>query len=362
MLRSRRVWIGFAISLIFIGLFFRFRADFDFSEIRDAFADANYAIAFASLPVYFLGIWARTLRWQYLMRPVAKPSVWRLYPVVIIGLMANNVIPARAGELVRAYLLGERERVSKAAALGTIAVDRLFDGLTLIPMLVIIAAFVGGGEQFEANLLLVSFTVDFFSIAIIMTVLFGVALGPLFVLAFSEAWRQRADRLVTTLTPERFRSRIGGTVRSFFDGLRALRSPVDLSVAWVLSTVSWVLEATMYYIVGIAFGIDLDFHYYLLVAAAANLAIAVLASQGGIGPFEFVTKQTFIAAGVGGSAAAAYAIGLHALVLLPVIALGLYYLGTMGLSLGEIFRRSTDVPAGEEGASSSLSRGEVPGS
>ena len=358
MLRSRRVWIGIAISLLFLALFL-YRTDF--GEIRDAFADANYAIAFASLPVYFLGIWVRTIRWQYLLRPIARISTPRLYPVVIIGLTANNLIPARAGELVRAYILGERERVSKAAALGTIAVDRLFDGLTLIPMLVITAAFVGGREQFQANLLLFDFTVDFEGLAIIMAALFGLALAVLFVLAFSEAWRQRTDRLITALTPERFRPSIEGMAHSFFDGLRSLRSPVDMGVAWVMSTVSWVLEATMYYLVGLAFNIDVGFHYYLLVTAAANLAIAVLASQGGIGPFEFVTKQTFIAAGVSSSAATAYAIGLHALVLLPVIAVGLYFLGTMGLSLGDMFRRST-ATGPPEAVPTPLARKEVPGS
>ena len=97
----------------------------------------------------------------------------------------------------------------------------------------------------------------------------------------------------------------------------------------------------MYYLVGIAFDIDVGFQHYLLATAAANLAIAVLASQGGIGPFELVTKQIFIAAGVATGAAEAYAIGLHALVLLPVIVAGLYLLGTMNLSLGEMFRRST---------------------
>ncbi len=97
----------------------------------------------------------------------------------------------------------------------------------------------------------------------------------------------------------------------------------------------------MYYLVGIAFDIDVGFHHYLLATAAANLAIAVLASQGGIGPFELVTKQTFIAAGVATSGAEAYAIGLHALVLLPVIVVGLYFLGTMNLSLGEMFRGAT---------------------
>ena len=336
MLRSRRVWIGFAISLIFLGLFF-YRTDFD--EIWDSFRTANYAIAFASLPVYFAGIWVRTIRWQYLLRPVAKVSTARLYPVVIVGLMANNLIPARAGELVRAYLLGERERVSKAASLGTIAVDRLFDGITLVPMLLIVVAFTGSSEQFP--LPAVDWTINLVQLAAVMAVLFGGALAVMFLLAFSEAARTKADELITRLTPERFQSSIEGLAHSFFEGLQALRSPTDMSVAWVMSLVSWLLEATMYYIVGLAFDIDVGFQYYLLATAAANLAIAVLASQGGIGPFELVTKQTFIAAGVATGGAEAYAMGGNARGRRPVIILGFYFLGTMGMSLGEMFRGAT---------------------
>jgi uncharacterized protein (TIRG00374 family) len=336
LLRSRRVWLGFLLSLVFLGIFLY---QTDWSEIRDAFAEANYAIALASLPVYFAGIWVRTIRWQYLLRPVARIRVARLYSIVIIGLTANNLLPARIGELVRAYLLGEREKVSKSASLGTIAVDRLFDGLTLIPMLVITAAFIGVNEQFE--LPVVGWTIDLFQLAIVMAVLFGTALAVLFLLAFSATWRDRADRWLVAITPKRFEETVEGLLHSFVDGLASLRNPRDLGVAWVMSSISWLLEATMYYMVGIAFGLDVGFQYYLLVTSAANLAISVLASQGGIGPFELVTKQIMIAAGVSTSLATAYAIGLHALVLLPVIVVGLYFLWTMDLSVGEMFRRST---------------------
>jgi uncharacterized protein (TIRG00374 family) len=337
LLRSPRVWIGFLITLVFLGLFFR---STDFGAIAEAFQQANYAIALASLPVYFLGIWIRTIRWQYLLRPVKRVSAARLYPVVLIGLMANNVLPARAGELVRAFILGQREQVKKAAALGTIAVDRLFDGLTLIPMLVIVAAVVGTNEAFELGF--IHYSLSLFGLALVMAVLFGLGLGALFVLAFSETWRDRADALVMRVTPDRFQASVEGLAHSFFEGLDALRNPVDLTFAWVMSTISWLLEATMYYMVGVAFHVDVGFQYFLLITAAANLAISVLASQGGVGPFELVTKHILIAAGAATANAEALAIGLHALVLLPVVIIGVYFLGTMGLSLGEMFSRSTE--------------------
>ncbi|MGB2694796.1 MAG: lysylphosphatidylglycerol synthase transmembrane domain-containing protein [Dehalococcoidia bacterium] len=342
MLRSPRIWLGIAASFLFLGLFL-YRTNFH--EIFTAFEDANYVLALVALPVYFLGIRVRTIRWQYLLRPVARISVWRLYPVVIIGLTANNLLPARAGELVRAYILGERENVSKAASLGTIAVDRLFDGLTLIPMMVIVALIVGNGAEFP--LPLVDVSVGYLGLAVIMAVLFGGALAMLFVLAFSEKGRELFDRLIRAITPARYEDKLVGLIGPFFDGLHSLRNPADLSFAWFLSTVSWLLEATMYYMIGVAFGLDVGFQYYLLMTAAANLAISVVASQGGIGPFELVTKQTMISAGVTTSAATAYAIGLHALVLLPVIAVGLYFLGTMGLSIGDMFRQSSSPPPRE---------------
>lgn len=361
MLRSRRLWFGIIVSAAFLALFLY--QNRDFGEIRDAFAEANAWLAFASLPVYFAGLWVRAIRWQYLLRPVARIPVRRLYPVVVIGLMANNLIPARAGELVRAYVVGERERVSKAAALGTIAVDRLFDGLTLIPMVVVIAAVAGGHEEFDVDLAFASFSAGFEGLALIMAVLFGLALGVLVALAFSPRLREWSDTLVTRLTPERFRESLEGIARSFFTGLDCLRSPIDLAVAWVLSGVSWTLEATMYYMIGVAFGIDVGFHIYLLLTAAANLLMSILASQGGIGPFEFAAQQTLIAFGVSTSTASAYAIGLHALVLLPVIVLGLYFLGTMGLSLGEMFRRSeaSAAPKPAEPLPAAIPREEVPG-
>ncbi len=334
MLKSRGFWIGIAVSLIFIGLFAR---STDFGEVRSAFEDANYAVALASLPVYFLGLWIRTIRWQYLLRRVKKVPAIRLYPVVIIGLMANNLIPARAGELARAYVLGERERISKTTTLGTIAVDRLFDGVTLIPMMLIVAAFAGGDVTFPVGL---GQSLSFAGLGIVMAVLFGAALAVLFFLALSQNGQQMLQTLLHRIAPAKIEPKIDYLLNSFFDGLHALKSPSDLAVASVMSLMSWTLEATMYYIVAIAFGIHEPFYVFLLLTAAANLAIAIVASQGGIGPFELVVSKTVVAFGAAGELGSAYAIGLHALLLFPIIAIGLYLMWSMKLTFGDMLKTS----------------------
>ncbi|HXK34092.1 MAG TPA: lysylphosphatidylglycerol synthase transmembrane domain-containing protein [Dehalococcoidia bacterium] len=352
MLKSRGFWIGIVVSLVFIGLFVR---STDFGEVRRAFRDANYWWVVASLPVYFAGLWIRTIRWQYLLRPVRRVKTLRLYPVVIIGLMANNLIPARAGELARAYVLGVRERVSKTTALGTIAVDRLFDGVTLVPMMLIVAALAGDRAHFDVGVGDWKTTLNFEGLGLVMSALFGIAIAMLAVLAFSQRGRDALHRLVHAVAPGRLKPKVEYLLHSFFEGLSALRSPLDLGVALVMSTASWLLEATMYYMIAIGFGIDEPFYVFLLLTAAANLAIAIVASQGGVGPFELVVKETLVSFGVGPQVAAAYAIGLHAVLLFPVIALGLYLMWSMKLTFGDMLKSSQETGDGE------MAAGEAPG-
>jgi uncharacterized protein (TIRG00374 family) len=331
------------LSLVFLA-FFIYRSRSDLGEIPDAFRHANYWWVAASIPVYFAGAWFRAWRWKYLMRPLGELRVTALYPIVIIGFMANNLIPARAGELVRAYVVGERHHVSKMAALGTIAVDRVFDGITLLPILLIVIAVSGANFGLTAF----HFNVDLRGIAIFMALLFGLGLALLVVLALSEELSRRFVALVLRFVPARFKPQARTLTESFLTGLHSFRSPTDMFLASATSVVSWLLESTMYYMVGLAFGLHLGFDVYLLICAGANLLIAVVATQGGVGPFEFLAQQTAIYFGVEAGLATAYAVALHALVLLPVIAVGLYALWAINLSLGEVLsgRGATPVTEG----------------
>ncbi len=348
MLKSRGFWIGMVVTGLLLGWFVWRNWD-KFPDMKRAFENADWKLALLALPIYFLGLFVRTVRWQYLLRPVKKVSALRLYPVVLVGLMANNVLPARAGELARAYVLGQRERISKTTSLGTIAVDRLFDGVTLIPMMFICAAIVGDQASFKVF----GHDLNFVGLGIVMAVLFGIALGILFYLALSDSGRRLLHRLVHRFAPARVKPKVEGILHSFFDGLHALRSPVDLFFAWLTSLISWSLEATVYFIVARAFGIHESFTVFLLITAAANLAIAIVATQGGVGAFELVVSKTIIAFGAAGAGtlqqdAAAYAIGLHAILLLPVVAAGLILMWSMDLSFGEMLQGTARVEAEAE--------------
>lgn len=321
MLRRKRFWFGLLISASFLAFFL---ARTDFGDIRDAFSGADLALAVASVPLYFVGFWLRTMRWRYLLRPVANVSTARLYPVVLIGLMANNVAPARIGELVRAYLVGERESLSKPTALGTIAVDRAFDGLTLVAILGIAIAASGADAAVKG-------------IGVATALLFAAATTVLVALAFSPSQARGLLVRLILLLPAALAARVEALLDQFLSGLVALRSPRALASAGVMSVGSWLMEATMYYLVGEAFHLNVGFESYLIIVSGANLALSIFASPGGVGPFEVTTREVLVFFNVASASASAYALALHALLLAPVIVIGSILLWATQMSMRDLF-------------------------
>jgi uncharacterized protein (TIRG00374 family) len=320
MLRRKRFWFGLTVTAVFLAIFL-LRTDFD--GIYDAFAGANYAIAVAAIPLYFAGYWFRSWRWGLLLSPVKRVPVKRLYPVVLIGLMSNNIAPARIGELVRSYLVGERESISKTTALGTIAIDRTFDGLTLVAILGVVTVLSGADAGVK-------------SLGVGTAVIFALGTGFLVAMAMSpyrvRGWLSRLMRWL----PERFAEKGEGLIDSFLSGLVVIRSPRTLAVAGFASLISWLLEAAMYYAVGEAFHLNAGFDAYLIATSAANLGLSVFASPGGVGPFEVTTREVLVFFGIGGAAASAYALALHILLLVPVIVAGAILIWSSQISLQEL--------------------------
>jgi uncharacterized membrane protein YbhN (UPF0104 family) len=155
--------------------------------------------------------------------------------------------------------------------------------------------------------------------------------------------------------PARFEDKVEDLLDAFMSGVIAIRSPFVLLQAAVASFASWFVEGMMYWVIGEAFGLDVGLHVYFLVLSAANLALAILASPGGIGPFEFATQRVLEAFAVSKAAASAYAIALHVLLLAPVIAVGFALLWLSQQSLSELMgipraRPLEPAPVPKEGA------------
>jgi uncharacterized protein (TIRG00374 family) len=343
--RNWQLWLGLSVSaaLLLVMVY-----QVDLAEMADALADANYLYVIPAIALYFVAVYFRALRWRFLLSPMQLFPVGRLYPVVVIGYMANNLLPARLGELVRAYYLARREQVSASSALGTVAVERVYDGLTLLafaavagPVLLLLGEFDGTSDISH---------IAWFSLAVAIVTVFLGALAFLTLLTVEPRFIEFFYRALS-IVPARIRPKVRALVGTFIDGLSVLNSPRKHLALFFLSLPIWLLEGTMYFLIGYSFGID----EYLgsvgalimgvaLLTATSNLVTSLPTAIGGIGPFELAAQQTLMALGVGASVAGAYAAFVHLAALwLPVNLVGLAIMWKQNLSLKGL----TGAPQGE---------------
>lgn len=308
-MRQPRVWLGFIVSLIFLGIAVRGQ---DLGQVWASLGQANYWFLLPAILVYFAGVWVRALRWAALLRGVQRFTGRDLFPVVTIGFMANNVLPLRAGEVVRAYVLSTRSGARTSSVLGTIAVEKIFDGLTMLVFMLIAS-------------LSVALTTQLRHVGLLAALLFGGLLVGLSVLTAEAPRRWVFTRLLPRL-PERFAGRASHTAHAFLEGLSTLRRREDLIAVTVASLAAWLLEASMYALIAEGFGLGISPAAILLVTAVANLATLIPASPGYVGPFEAGVLLALVGAvGLERSLALSYAIAVHAALYFPITLVGLYH-------------------------------------
>lgn len=318
---SLRFWVGIGISLVFLFLALRGQ---DFGALGKALKEASYSWLIPAILVYFLGVVIRTFRWHVLLRSTKVIPARRLWPVVVIGYMANNVLPFRAGELVRTYVLSEREKISRSATLATIVVERVFDGLTMLAFIVFATVFIDVNARVRQLML-------------VAALLFLGGLAIFFLIAFSGAWRARLLSPILRRLPHGVATRAEMLIVEFIAGLGSLRRATDISLVALTSVGAWAAEATMYAFAAKAFGLSLTPAGAMLTTGVANLFTLVPSSPGYIGPFEagvlLVTQQILR---LPLETTGAYALVLHAALYFPVTAWGLYYWFHQHLSLRNV--------------------------
>ena len=326
-MRQSRIWIGTAISLVFLVLLLR-RVDRVALMQALMAVDARWLVL--ALVVFGLSIVVRVARWRTILAHVQPIPAGDAAELMMIGFAANNILPARTGEVVRAVLMQRRHGGSMVTTLGTIVVERVFDGLILVLMLAITLVFIGGNTVLR-------------SVALIGGIGFGGVALVLVALAVRPALTRGLIDAILSLPPAAIGDRLRSLSAKFLDGLAALGSARTWGVVGAASVATWCLEATTYWIVGTAFGLHLAPIVYFAVCGAANLTVAVPSTSGSIGPYEYlvVAVVTSVGAGVTDASATAYAFGLHMFVLLPVTIVGLLLLWRRDLGLSDLTRAAS---------------------
>jgi glycosyltransferase 2 family protein len=312
--------LGVAVTVTFLAIFL---LRTDLKETTDAIASADHALLVCAMLFFTACLSLQALRWRLLLSPMREIKATRLIPVIFVGHLANNVLPLRIGELVRAMVLGQREHVGRIAALGTITVERLIDGLTLVLILFIALTFHEETSRLR-------------NLSLIAGGAFGLFAGLLVVGVIWKNVAVRALHILTGVVPLRWRTQVRELGASFLTGLDCLRHPKVVAGAVFYTASFWGLITLVYFLVGEAFGIEESLTTYLLVVGAANAGVSIPSSQGGLGPFEFFAREALVLASVDGSVATAYALTLHFLMILPTVILGLFFLWSMKLSFKDL--------------------------
>ena len=317
-------WLGIIISAVF--LYFALRR-LHLDEFWQVVRTARYIWLLPGVGVYFIAVWARAWRWHYLLRPIKKISTRKMFPIVCIGYMGNNIYPARAGEVLRAFVLRRHEGVPVSASLATVVVERIFDGVVMLafvflnlPELATLthdSGFVGNIQQLS---------------------IWGAALfiGALLVFLLAAMFPRRTERILSVIiqraVPEKWRERLWSFTYRFLSGLEALRSPRDVVMIFLTSAVIWLLETGKYWFVMHAFTFEVSFFALMLMNGLVNLATTIPSAPGYIGTFDLTGIALLMAYNVPKEIATGYTLVLHVALWLPITLLGAYYFTKEGLS------------------------------
>lgn len=314
--RHWKTFFGVVISLLFLYLAVR---KVDFQAVGEAFREANYLYTIPNVVAILFCMWLRAVRWRYLLKPVKSISAGRLFSPVMIGFMANNILPMRLGEFVRAYSLGEKERISKSASFATIVVERVFDTFILLLMFAVVVSSSSLGMKFP--ILVLGMTV-----AVLLFVFF---------LKHKTDETLRAIERISRIFPTRVASFICNTTVRFTEGLAVLSDFGNLLRVALLSALLWVITALSNYSIFLSFDLHPPLYacFFLLVVVA--FVIMLPASPGFIGTFHYGCILALSYFEIDPNISFPFSVVLWSCQYFPVTLLGLYYLRKEHLSLRE---------------------------
>jgi uncharacterized protein (TIRG00374 family) len=306
-----RLAIGSAATGLFLWLFLRI------AHLGEAWKEIK------SLPAWAIGGGVGfvlvncvliALRWRYLFAAARyQTQTPRLFRIFCVGAGANNVLPARGGDLLRIESVRQHYRIPPFVTAGTLFAERLLDGVVLSVWILLGALWIG-----ETGILLL--------VGIALSA--GCTLGIVLV-ALAARGPERAEEVVWKATkrlPTRWHSRVGRWTANFLEGLGSFRARRSLvRVLWT-SVAIWLADFGMYVIVGKAYGADLSAGGYFLLEGVGNLALGVPATAAGLGSFDYLTLVSAQQLGVSAEVATPYVLTVHGMVVIPVTLLGAIFL------------------------------------
>lgn len=318
-----KIVIGLVFSIG--GLYLAFR-DIDLTVLGDLFAGASTGWIFLAVLLMIFSVWVRAVRWQALIEPIRNVSMKPLFSSTMIGYFGNAVLPVRLGEILRAYALGKDEPlVSRAAAFGTIVVERFVDMLGALVLMAI-----------------------FFFLYDVPPVLQkgGVVLASLVVGLIAILWwmaKRHENWIEKFENSPRFQHgiwlKVRGIFNSFIRGLVAFSEVKRKGTVFFISALLWGIYLVITYLSGLAVHETLSWVEAGVILIGTTMVIAVPSAPGYIGTYHasaiFIMVQVF---GREMAGAQAYALVNHAIGFIPLVVVGAYFFFSSSIKIGDIKR------------------------
>jgi uncharacterized protein (TIRG00374 family) len=326
----RAVWPSIAGVAISALLLWWVVGNVEWAAVRAHIGSASVPLLLAAVAIATATFALRLLRWRLLLRRddgsvLPLPPLWH---AVAIGFMANNVLPFRMGEIVRTLTVSRLAPVRFTAAFSSIAVERVFDGLTVVALLAL-SLFTAGLPD--------GASVGGAPLARVAAAGGAVMSAALLVAVAVVAWPLAAERVIRRIVPgERLAGKLVGLVEGVRHGLSVLRSPGRLAAVVAWSLVLWLVNGLSFYVAFLAFDIPIGFSAALLLQGVLVLGITVPSTPGYVGVFEGAIKAALLLFAVDPHLAVAYAVTYHVTTFMPIVLLGAWSLLSTSLSLREL--------------------------
>jgi glycosyltransferase 2 family protein len=313
-----KVIAGLAISLVFI-VYLAVRVDY--SQVINAFAGASYIWTIPMMLSVVATMWIRAFRWRKLLLPVKDLGYHTLYSSIMIGFMANNLLPARIGEVIRALSLSHKHCLSKTSVFATIVAERAFDSLGLLAVFLISLIFIDYPTKWKHYGLL-------------------ILLASLLALIFLLILKTKTDTAVKLIcmpvgtVSKVFSARVETILRKFAVGLTILTDPWLIIVVFLQSAFLWFFAGISGYLIFLSFNLHPPVWAAFIVLFATALGVSLPSAPGYIGTYQaacifginYVNSLGMFGQKVSESVALSYSILLWSCQFLPVTIIGLYYL------------------------------------
>ena len=318
--------LGLAVSAVLLWLAFR---HVEWDKVVTGLREANLGLMLLSAAVATCIFPLRALRWRAILDPVATNIPFsKLWRSTAIGMMINNVVPARAGEIARAYALSREEpRVPFAASFASLAVDRVFDAVMILALMfgALLDPRFPSGALASARGAAIGGIVG---VTAVIIVLYLIVFFPERMITLYELFARRVA--------PRFEARGKELLHAFASGLSVLRSPSRfLAVIW-WTLLHWLVNALAFWIAFRGMHVDAPFSAALFLQGLIAIGVAVPAAPGFFGVWEMAGKIGLGLFGVPESLAVAWAISFHILSYIPITLIGAWYFLRMGFHLGDL--------------------------